>query len=225
MRNNTKPIQITRPARRRKINIKMKIAYIAHPISGNVHYNIRQVVKKVGEINKNEPEVVPFAPYIVDCMALDDNKPEDRQRGFKNNYHYFESGMINELRLYGNFISKGMADEIEWAAKFGIEIKNFITESEAENTFFTDILNAVSKATRITPVEILSKSRRRELVMARQILIGIYYEMNRNTSCVELAKKLDCDHSTVLYNKNTCSNLLFSDKAFKALYNVALSLL
>lgn len=203
----------------------MKIAYIAHPISGNVHYNIRQVVRKVGEINKQEPEVVPFAPYIVDCMALDDNNPDDRRRGFKNNYHYFESGMINELRLYGNFISRGMAEEIEWAAKFGIEIKNFIVEGHGEQTFFTDILQAVSKATGLLPEQILDRSRKRELVMARQLIIGIYYQMNSIASSVDLGKKLGYDHSTILYNKTTCENLLFSDSAFKALYNVAISLL
>jgi len=203
----------------------MKVAYIAHPIGGNVHYNIRQVVKIVGEINRTETDVLPFAPYIVDCLALNDSNPEERKRGFKNNYFYFESGFIQELRLYGTHISPGMLEEIEWATKFGIEIKNFIAEPNQQNDLFSQIVKAVSKTTGLLEHEILSKARKREYVDARKMVIGLNFDLNKNTKTTTLGQKLGMDHSTVIYNNKTCEGLIFSNPKFKAIYNSAKSLL
>ncbi|WP_231464762.1 helix-turn-helix domain-containing protein [Pedobacter sp. Leaf132] len=203
----------------------MKVAYIAHPIGGNVNFNIREVIKHVGDINRSEPDIVPFAPYIVDCMALNDDKPEERERGFKNNYHYFESGFVQELRLYGTHVSAGMLEEIAWAGKFGIEVKSFINNPNYENDLFGDIVKAVAQSTGLHEMDILSKARKREFVDARKMVIGLHFEMNGRTKLTSLAQKLGIDHSTVIYNHKTCEGLLFSNPKFKAIYNSAKSLL
>jgi len=96
----------------------MKITYIAHPIGGDVKNNIERVLSIIKEINLTEPDVLPFAPYIVDLMALDDNIPEQRQRGIKNNAHLFTC--VDELRLYGDRISEGMQEEMSIARDYGI---------------------------------------------------------------------------------------------------------
>ena len=93
-----------------------KIIYIAHKISGDVEKNIQKVLSIVKHINLTEPDLVPFAPYIVDLQALDDNIPEQRARGMANNKAYFDSGMIDELWIYGE-VSAGIKLEIEWASK------------------------------------------------------------------------------------------------------------
>jgi hypothetical protein len=102
-----------------------KIVYIAHPISGDIQGNIQKILNIVKEINFTEPNIVPFAPYLVDVMALDDNDPEQRKRGISNNVAYFQSGIIKELRVYGDFISKGVAEEIALARQLNIPVEYY----------------------------------------------------------------------------------------------------
>ena len=100
----------------------MIVAYIAHPISGNVVENLAKVGKIVREINLTEPDVVPFVPYYVDCICMNDNIPYERARGIQNDKHLLESGVVDELRLYGDRISEGMKAEILLADKLRIPI-------------------------------------------------------------------------------------------------------
>jgi len=111
----------------------MKIVYIAHPIkSENWLENINRVIQIVRDINLKEPEVVPFAPYIVDCYALDDGLPDERERGIKNDTALFEKGFIDEVRLYGDRISPGMAAEIKLAIELGIVVIPMTTKTRKE---------------------------------------------------------------------------------------------
>lgn len=109
----------------------MKIAYIAHPISGDIDGNIQKILAIVKYINLTEPETVPFAPYIVDCLALDDDVPEQRERGIKNDIALFKAGFITEVRLYGNKISRGMQAEKEHAEQLGIPVLNYLDNDTA----------------------------------------------------------------------------------------------
>jgi len=100
----------------------MKIAYIAHPISGDIAGNLKKIEAIGREINLNEPDMVPFAPYYFDCNTLNDDIEEERERGIKNDIALFKKGFIDELRLYGDRISKGMEHEIKlcWELKIMI---------------------------------------------------------------------------------------------------------
>lgn len=100
----------------------MKIAYIAHPIGGDVINNLDKVKEIARQINLTEPETVPFAPYFLDCFALHDEIPEERARGIKNDTYLLEFGFVDELRLYGDRISSGMHAEILIALREHIEI-------------------------------------------------------------------------------------------------------
>lgn len=100
----------------------MKIAYIAHPISGDVRGNLRRIAAIGRKINLEEPEVVPFANYFFECYALEDGILEERERGVKNNIALMRKGFIDEIRLYGNRISKGMSREVDLALELGIEV-------------------------------------------------------------------------------------------------------
>lgn len=101
--------------------MKKKIVYIAHPIGGNVYGNIRSVLNIVRQLSRRN-EVIPFAPYIVDVQALDDTVPEERALGFEHNKAFFNSGIIDEVWLYGGRISSGMQTEIEWANELNIPV-------------------------------------------------------------------------------------------------------
>lgn len=110
----------------------MKIAYISHPIGGEVLKNIMDVEHIVREINLTEPDVVPFAHYIVDCYCMNDDIPAERERGIKNDIALLRAGFITEMRLYGNRISSGMKAEILLARELGIEI---ISKSEGTKDY------------------------------------------------------------------------------------------
>lgn len=102
----------------------MKIVYIAHPISGNIKGNLNDVKNIIKGINIQMPDVLPFAHYFVDCHALNDDIPEEREKGIKNDIALLEAGFIDEMWLYGCRISSGMRAEIELARKLNIPIKS-----------------------------------------------------------------------------------------------------
>lgn len=98
----------------------MKIVYIAHPISGDIKNNLEKIRQIVRHINLTMPDVVPFAPYWLDCFALDDTVKEERERGIKNDTELFMRRFIDELWLFGNTISAGMKAEMKLAETLGI---------------------------------------------------------------------------------------------------------
>jgi hypothetical protein len=99
----------------------MRIIYIAHPISGDVKGNLEKIRQIVREINLTIPDVVPFAPYWLDCHALDDNNPEERKRGIANDTALIRRA-VDEMWLYGDRISNGMQAEMELAERLGIPV-------------------------------------------------------------------------------------------------------
>lgn len=98
------------------------IIYIAHPISGNIPENIAKVESIMKGILTTMPEVTPIAPYLNYLRCLDDNVPAQRERGMKANMEVLESGLVEELWLYGDKISQGMWDEIVIALVELIEV-------------------------------------------------------------------------------------------------------
>ena len=100
----------------------MKIVYICHPVSGDVMGNIEKIMKIIRDINLSREDVVPFAPYLGDLLSLDDNKPEERDRGIVNDIAILKSGIVNELWVYGPKISGGMRAEIDLAIDLEIPV-------------------------------------------------------------------------------------------------------
>lgn len=70
-----------------------------------------------------ENKVIPFAPYIATVESLIDSNASERKLGFDHNRAIFESGIIDEVWLYGGKISKGMQIEIDWAKELNIPFK------------------------------------------------------------------------------------------------------
>ena len=89
----------------------MIVAYIAHPIAGDVAGNVARVKAIMADIIRTESDAAPIAPYLTYLEILDDNKPEERARGMSMNLE--QLAMVDELRLYGDRISKGMWKEIK----------------------------------------------------------------------------------------------------------------
>lgn len=100
----------------------MKIVYIAHPISGNIQRNLELVRLIVRHLNLTDSSILPFAPYWLDCHALNDNNPVERDRGILNDKVLLP--LCNELWVYGDYIkSRGCQAEIVLARFCKIEIK------------------------------------------------------------------------------------------------------
>lgn len=104
----------------------MKIVYVAHPIGGDIQNNLADLCRIVRKINLENMDVVPFAPYYVDIVSLDDNVLAERERGIKNNMAILRSGIIQEVWLTGDRISRGMQQEKEFAEQIGIPVYNYI---------------------------------------------------------------------------------------------------
>ena len=68
--------------------------------------------------------IVPFVPYYSDVVSLNDGRPNERAMGMLNNREFFKRGIIDEVWLFGDHVSLGMATEIALARKFGIPVKS-----------------------------------------------------------------------------------------------------
>jgi len=110
----------------------MKIIYIAHPISGDIEGNLNKIVEIARHINLTLPNVTPIAPYFLDCHALNDDIPEERQRGITNDSEFFIRRIMDEVWLYGDKISNGMKQEIRQARAMNIPV---ISKSEGTKAF------------------------------------------------------------------------------------------
>jgi chromosomal replication initiator protein len=62
--------------------------------------------------------------------------------------------------------------------------------------------------------DIKSKSRKRNVVMARQLICYFIYEHTKLT-LIKVAEMLNRDHSTIIYSKDIVKELCFSDKAYR----------
>ncbi len=103
----------------------MKMVYICHPIRGNKTANIEKIVRIVRSINLFLPDIVPLTNYITDCLALDDDVKEERDKGLSNDEAILQSGIVDELWVFGDEITEGMHIEMETAKAVGIPIKFF----------------------------------------------------------------------------------------------------
>jgi hypothetical protein len=105
--------------------MRKKIVYIAHPIGGDVAGNldkIRKIVEHIYSLTKYAT-VLPLVPYYVDCLVLNDNDPQQREKGIQNGLALLaRPGIIDELWLYGPTISAGMKNEVFAAFRAGIKI-------------------------------------------------------------------------------------------------------
>jgi hypothetical protein len=104
----------------------MKIVYIVHPIAGDIHGNVQKILKIVKEINLTRKDIVPFAPYMADVLAMDDNDSAQRERGIDNDIAIFGSGIVKECWVYGKKISPGMESEIHmaWGMRIPVIVKD-----------------------------------------------------------------------------------------------------
>ena len=127
-----------------------KIVYIAHPISGDIEANLKDLCRILRIININShpmrseiihkfecgavmieqvyefQNIIPQAPYYHDIISLDDSVPLERIRGRENDIAMIKTGVYDELWFTGDRISKGMEYERQLFIKLGKPVINYI---------------------------------------------------------------------------------------------------
>jgi hypothetical protein len=101
----------------------MTIAYIAHPIGGDQIGNMEKVADILRYLNLKYEYLVPFAPYMADLCAMNDELPGERKRGLNNCRYLLEKLHIDQLWVCGK-VSAGVQMEIDIAISRGIPVKH-----------------------------------------------------------------------------------------------------
>jgi len=98
-----------------------RVVYIAHPVSGNVDENIKNIFNICSMIHS--PHLIPFAPYLVGLQYLNDQLIEQRELGMQVNAITFRKRVMDETGLFGPKISSGMTGEIELSIEETIPLR------------------------------------------------------------------------------------------------------
>ncbi len=106
----------------------MKFIYVASPYAGDVEKNVA-FAKEACEYTRQQGHAF-FAPHLFYPEFLDDNISSQREQGLKMGITALDRS--DELWVFGNKISTGMAKEIEYAQKKGIPICHISEQEMAE---------------------------------------------------------------------------------------------
>lgn len=101
---------------------------------------------------------------------------------------------------------------MNWYIAPGVPKKELIkfTKCKADK-----IIDLICTAYKVTFDDVKSKSRKRNTVMARQLICYFLYE-NTKMTLIKVADLLNRDHSTIIYSKDIVKELCFSDKGYRA---------
>lgn len=102
---------------------KRKIVFICSPFAGDIELNIERA-RRYGRfaISKN---TVPFIPHLLYPQLLDERDHEERNLGISMGIRMLS--LCQELWVFGERISSGMAVEIAKGKSLGLPIKHFTT--------------------------------------------------------------------------------------------------
>ena len=97
----------------------MKLIFIASPYAGDIERNIEYAKQACRHVLDKGNAF--FCPHLLYPQILDDNNPEERKLGIRLGKEVLTK--CDELWAFGNHISSGMFEEIEYAKERGILVK------------------------------------------------------------------------------------------------------
>lgn len=100
----------------------MKLIFVASPYAGDVEKNI-EYAKEACRYVLNEGSAF-FCPHLLYPQILDDDNLEERKLGINMGKEFLDK--CDELWVFGNRISSGIFEEIEFARRKGIPIKRIM---------------------------------------------------------------------------------------------------
>lgn len=115
---------------------KVKMVFIAHPISGDVENNIQKVINISEEIHSET--IVPVFPSLLWRKYLG-HKSEHTPLIKVVNDELFKRKAIDEVWFFGDSISNGMKGEIQLAVEYGIPTIGKVPKMAFELTKEVDV--------------------------------------------------------------------------------------
>lgn len=114
--------------KRVKANKYRPLVYICSPYSGEVEYNLNRARGYCRlAVGKG---YIPFAPHLLFPQFMDDDDRQQRELGLF--FALILLGKCEEVWVFGNRISEGMAREMEAATRRGISVRRFNEKGEEE---------------------------------------------------------------------------------------------
>jgi len=98
---------------------KIRVVYMAHPVSGDVEANLARAKRWYKWITDNY-KVGVVADWIINCEIYDDSNPADREAGLLVCEEI--ASRCDEIWLVGGVVSNGMAREAEAAEAAGVTV-------------------------------------------------------------------------------------------------------
>lgn len=103
----------------------MRVAYVAHPISGDVPGNLAKIRAWISRMQPQHPDLAFIAPYVtwLEC-GDDDSDPVSRNLGMDRDLEVLRR--CDEIWLIGSQLSPGMWIECQEAKRHGIRVVDCI---------------------------------------------------------------------------------------------------
>ena len=98
----------------------MKRVYICSPLAGDVAGNIERAKEYCREVA--ESGALPLAAHVYFTQFLDDSVTAERETGMQMGLELLE--LCEEVWVYGDTVSSGMAREIALAEEMGLPVIN-----------------------------------------------------------------------------------------------------
>lgn len=105
------------------------LVYICSPYAGDIAKNVRNA-RKYSRF-AFEQNTIPLAAHLLFPQFMDDENPEERDAAM--HFNYVLLGKCEELWVFGNTVSQGMANEISIAKKRRQKIRYFSEDCKEVN--------------------------------------------------------------------------------------------
>ena len=102
------------------------VVYICSPFAGDVLHNTGKACNYARFVKSKH--AIPYAPHLLFPQFLDDNNPADRAEALEMGIDMLRR--CDEIWVFGESISVGMAGEIQAAEKFKKPIRYFTDHCE-----------------------------------------------------------------------------------------------
>lgn len=89
--------------------MRRRIAWMMHPVSGDVPGNLARAKRWLGWLLRTFPDIDFAADWIPWCEVLDDGVPANRERGLRFDEHMIQR--LDDCWMVGGRISNGMMRE------------------------------------------------------------------------------------------------------------------
>jgi len=99
----------------------MKLIYVCSPYRGDVELNVARACRYCRFVYTQG--AVPFAPHLHNTQFLDDCIPNEREAGILLGLHMLQ--YCDELWIFGDKLTEGMASELKAARQRNITVKYF----------------------------------------------------------------------------------------------------